>query len=860
MTHKYAISHSESQLQVTISEFLALLWAFLIICCHSYLIAVGAEEEVLGREQAWETQICSPNVCQSARSTFGSIQKSYGTKRLTQISDASRFLAQSQSRVGFGQPEEAPRNPLHRQRRQDQASSRFPASRSYLQRPTLGNPYQASASQFSQFPFASRPAPNAPLFYSATDQFREEDDEEEHEREVADFYALQRSRRQLGGSKLEESSEAEDDGSRGSLGESGDGRDTDERGYGRGGGIKSSWMGNKGRARNKGANAAEAVAEEPVHLARVDSEASTASKGRLEDVGLESVTQGSMTGDEPPDDLAVEIPPDDDPPSIQQFRKLPNATRFDSISPFLPQETNPEDNSNRPHPPDSDTSSAPPLIADPIAEPPRHDAFWGSLYLISLAALFASFFLVYLHTAAPSLKHPLGDTVYTTLHASYYLLAVDTVVAVVVSLLWLAVLRSYVRPLVYTILVAVPIILFSFFLYPLISSYQGKYHGASLQDKAMRWFSFIPGVLALLWGFAVYRGRHSFSKAISILEFSCRILAANPGLLAVGFASLVGVITWTWVWMGMFTRVFLGGHFSSAKTLYIIEASTWWLGMFFVLVYLWTLGILSGIQRATTAATVSQWYFHRLTVPAPTSRQVINAAFSHATTTLFGTICLSTLLALLVRLPFLILPRRVLSLVGICSYTVMPSSVATLTNPLTLTYSAIHSQPLTTSSRALARLSFITPKDPDSTPFRTRNMPSQTPLHSYTLSLLLLRATRFITSLALGFGGWVSTARSLTLINAEGATGGGTTIKGSLYAYMVGLIAAAIGWGILGAMDGVVAGVVDAVVICWGSERGRGDGAVRYCREAEWLFGENEGAAGRVGNDEEAPGFLRGGR
>ncbi|KAK4691422.1 hypothetical protein P7C71_g5575, partial [Lecanoromycetidae sp. Uapishka_2] len=298
----------------------------------------------------------------------------------------------------------------------------------------------------------------------------------------------------------------------------------------------------------------------------------------------------------------------------------------------------------------------------------------------------------------------------------------------------------------------------------------------------------------------------------------------------------------------MFTRVFLGGHLSSAKTLYIIDNSTWLLGMFFVLVYLWSLGVLSGVQRATTAATVSQWYFHRLTVPAPTSRQVINAAFSHSTTTLFGTICLSTLLALLIRLPFLILPRRVLALAGICSYTVIPSTIATLTNPLTLTYSAIHSQPLVTSSRALARLSFITPKDPDSTPFRTRNMPSQTPLHSYTLSLLLLRATRFITALALGFGGWVSTARSLTLTNAEGAAG--STVKGSIYAYVVGLIAAAIGWGVLGAIDGVVAGVVDAVVVCWGSERGRGEG-VRYCREAEYLFGEDERAP-----DSEAQGFL----
>lgn len=458
--------------------------------------------------------------------------------------------------------------------RRDQGSSRFLSSRSYLQRPTLGNPYQASASQFSQFPFASRNAPNAPLFYSATDQFREEDDEEEHEREVADFYALQRSRRQFGGSRLEETSDADDDGSRGSLEESGDGRDTDDRGSGKGRGIKSSWMGDKSHGRGRRAERTKKDSEGTDQLTKVDSEASSGGRGKMVDVGLESTTQGSTTEDEPPDDLAIEIPTDDDPPSIQQFRKMP-APRFDTASPFLPQETHPDDAHDRPAPPESDSSSALPTVAESVSGSPRHDAFWGSLYLISMAALFASFVLVWLHTAAPSLKHPLGDTVYTTMHASYYLLAVDTVVAVIVSLIWLALLRTYVRPLVYLLLGAVPIVLFSFFLYPLISSYQGKAHGASVQDKAMRWFSFIPGVFALLWTFSVYKGRYSLEKAISILEFSCRILAANPGLLIVGFTSLVSVTAWTWLWMAMFTRVFLGGHLSNAKSLYIIDNSTW---------------------------------------------------------------------------------------------------------------------------------------------------------------------------------------------------------------------------------------------------------------------------------------------
>lgn len=73
----------------------------------------------------------------------------------------------------------------------------------------------------------------------------------------------------------------------------------------------------------------------------------------------------------------------------------------------------------------------------------------------------------------------------------------------------------------------------------------------------------------------------------------------------------------------------------------------------------------------------------------------------------------------------------------------------------------------------------------------------------------------------------------------------GAGVRGSLYAYVVGLIAGAIGWAVLGAMEGVLSGILDAVVVCWGSEMGRGrlgemeedDGGVGgYCREAGALL------------------------
>ena len=711
------------------------------------------------------------------------------------------------------QPDEAPRNPLDRARRYDQNPSRLNSR--LFPRPSGQN------STLSQFPFASRQNSQAPLFYSATDDFREEDDEVEHEREVADFYALQRSRRQfVPQTKLEESSEVEDDGSRGSgLDESGNSREAEEAPR-PAVGIRSSWTG--GKRANRGRRPIDTVTETGENEPGPGLQESTV-ESQMHNIELQSTLRSELDQDDPLGGVAIDISEDDNPPSVQQFHKPLRNPR----PPFPDRQAGNTPRADGPPPPDSDTSSIPPTIG-PSVDPPKHDVFWGNLYLICLVAFFASFFLVWLHTSKPNV--PLGDTVYNVLHSSFYLLAVNTVVAIILSLLWLAVLRSYVRELVYAMLVAVPVILFSFSLYPFIASFQGKAQTSSAQDQVMRWLSPLPGVLAAGWVYGVWKGRRSFSKAIGILEFGCKILAANPALLMLGFGALASIVLWTWLWMGMFARVFLGGHLFGK--LFVIDVGTWWLGVFFVLMYLWTLGVATGVQRSTTAATVSQWYFHRLVEPAPTSRQVVLAALSHSFTTLFGTICLSTLLSLLARLPVLILPKQFIALVGLCSYTLLPSSVLILTYPTTLTYGAIHSQPLSAAARSVSQLSFMGPSPMSNNGFRSRRNPGRktSSLPAYNIAFLLLHATRLIASLAFGFGTWVTAARSITI---NDSTSG---IRGSLYAYIVGLIAGAIGWGVLGAMEGVLTGIVDAVVVCWASEVRNGD--VKYCREAGWLLGD----------------------
>ncbi|EER29070.1 hypothetical protein CPC735_037760 [Coccidioides posadasii C735 delta SOWgp] len=733
---------------------------------------------------------------------------------------ASRFLAQSQSRIGFA-PDSA-QNTRDRQRRPNQSFSRFPASRSYLNR-GLGNPYNQAGSSHLQLPFG-RGSTQAPLFYSTTDQFREEDDEQEHEREIADYFALQRSRRNFGAIQMEESSELEG-------GEEGNDSTEHADGFGQGRGIRSSWRGG-----NASGEPSRRTGVETLHEQKEEDDdarsASSKGKGKMVDVRLEDSVPNDMVNLD--NGLHSEFH-DDNPPAVQQFRRSPFANdSFQASSSFIPRETDKQTLLDHPQPPSPGQSEAPRSVAYD-AEPPMHDAFWGHLFLLSLAGLFASSLMVYLHTSEPSGKPGLGDTIYSTLHASFYLLGTYTLVSIFVSLLWLALLKSYVRPLVYAMLIAVPVILYSFALYSFVSSFKGSWHGASVQDKVMRWGSLVPAIMATAWVYSAVKGRHSTGKAISILEFSCRILSANSPLLIVGLATLALIAAWTWAWILMFTRVFLGGHLSKTKSIFIINPESWWLGAYFILIYLWSLGVIAGIQRSVTAATVSQWYFHRLAVPSITPRQIVPAALSFSLTTMFGTICLSTFLSLLIRLPLIILPRRLSSLLSLAAYSIIPTPIAALTNPLTLTYASIFTQPLTPSARTLSQLTFLAPSSAATTihprSFSSNSRHEAPTLVPYRLAKLLLHATRFIMSLALGFAGWVSSARKLQVSD------GSSTVRGSLYAYVVGMLAGALGWGVLAAMEGVLACVLDAAVVCWATEVGTTRREVKYCREAGWLFG-----------------------
>ncbi|UKZ81972.1 hypothetical protein TrVFT333_009751 [Trichoderma virens FT-333] len=234
---------------------------------------------------------------------------------------ASRFLAQSQSRLSnFGQADNdsssRPNDWSSRPTRPYRDAGRGNGGqRSLLGRGYGGNPYQngggaaGGGSRFGQLAFGSRitAAQDAPLFHSTLDEFREEDDEEERDREAADLFALQRSRRVAAASKLADSVES-DANSRGSLEESSRQFDHPYRAQGFGRGIKSSWNGTRSSHHTtvaKNTPLEEEEAEEVDHDSR-DGESDRGDgnhRGNMVDVGLDSQEDAD---DDPPESLLEE--------------------------------------------------------------------------------------------------------------------------------------------------------------------------------------------------------------------------------------------------------------------------------------------------------------------------------------------------------------------------------------------------------------------------------------------------------------------------------------------------------------------------------------------------------------------------
>ena len=450
----------------------------------------------------------------------------------------------------------------------------------------------------------------APLFYSAADNFVDDDD---HNRERD---ALRASRRNFGaffGLGVHE--EADEEGQDSFISDEEQQRSRDVAG------LAASWKPTAPfRFRTGLGRIPIPESMEETELTESVESDQTTRPIRTEVVPEQSVTEGDghyfynpeesqMSTDQPPDDLHIEIP-------LNEDQDLESENLEDSRRPLreeLPApiyQSQAPDQSFRSYPPRQplpDHSLPRPVSAPPLA-PVSHDSTWAAFYGLSMAGMFATSFMVWLGTETPSSGIPLGDTIYSTLHSAFPLLISDVILAIGIALLWLILMRHALQLFVYLLLFTVPISMFTLFLVPLIQSFRGRWDGNTFQDKAMRWGSIAPALIGVWWTYKMWTQRQSLGRAVSIIALSGKIVKENQALVGFSFTVLAGFIAFTFVWVLMFSRVFLrsytvveGGIFYIVIVAdlgtYWIPASSWWLGAYYIFMFLWTWGVFSGIQR-----------------------------------------------------------------------------------------------------------------------------------------------------------------------------------------------------------------------------------------------------------------------
>jgi hypothetical protein len=189
-----------------------------------------------------------------------------------------------------------------------------------------------------------------------------------------------------------------------------------------------------------------------------------------------------------------------------------------------------------------------------------HDSTWAAFYGLSMAGMFATSFMIWIGTETPENGVPLGDTIYSALHSAFPLLISDCILAIGIAMLWLILMRHALQPFIYLLLFTVPISMFTLFLVPLIQSFGGSTGGNTFQDKAMRWASVIPALIGVWWTYKMWKERHSLHRAVSIIALSGKIVKENSALVGFSFTVLGGFIAFTFIWVLMFTRVFLRSY------------------------------------------------------------------------------------------------------------------------------------------------------------------------------------------------------------------------------------------------------------------------------------------------------------
>ncbi|ODQ63130.1 hypothetical protein NADFUDRAFT_80842 [Nadsonia fulvescens var. elongata DSM 6958] len=438
-----------------------------------------------------------------------------------------------------------------------------------------------------------------------------------------------------------------------------------------------------------------------------------------------------------------------------------------------------------------------PHLSHPRMNMVWYDALWSTLFIFLTAAMFATSMIIWFTTSVPS---TIPDTIYSSIISNITLLLKYTIWASMLSIAWFVVLVKHSRSLFHLSLISVPVLLIYISFYTYSMSFRSSHGGFTLQDKLMRLTTSIPLIMAMLWGWVIYKSQSRIQATLNLISRTIVILKEfQLPLIYLSMGSVVCYALFSLVWLSMFCHLFLQGHnliSSGGRLTWSLSPKAWLLGVFYVLMYIWTYFIIAGIGRAATAATVGQYWFHKNTFPSVSPDRVIVAALQYAISTQFGSICLSSLITLLLRLPLLLAPTRLFPLLRLLH---IPINITLNMTPLAMARNRLRtlSDPLSLTRSIITGSSLL------------NAFPGQQSAE-YWIAKLFISSTRIVVCLMFGFFAWVHATTATPDRNDSTST----TIGGSLYGYIVGLLVGWWTWVVMSGSGAVVDGVLDGMVVC----------------------------------------------
>ncbi|KAJ1964114.1 hypothetical protein GGI12_001628 [Dipsacomyces acuminosporus] len=417
------------------------------------------------------------------------------------------------------------------------------------------------------------------------------------------------------------------------------------------------------------------------------------------------------------------------------------------------------------------------------------------LFVANMAAYVLVGCYLLLWTKTPSKRSPYFKDFYDMVDAIAQV-SLASLVSVVLSVIWIQILRYQTRKVVWLTTLGVPVV--SVFIAVWASTQIFRIPGAeNLVSYRVR-SAIVIGVsliLAVRFIWSISQRRQDIERSVDIIRLACDVLVDNKevyafSVLLLAFYGSFAVVSGIFASRLPLVQSLTGG-FQGSAAVWLVTAHHWALPSYLVATFAWTSAVFVQILRMVISSVVCQWYFHRHDPQEPPALQTLQASVVSALTKQFGTVVVSATILLIAKTIHLfeLLLRWVVRLLRVIPVSIIslvvgrPVYFAEGLSSYSSVYAAFTGKGLFESSRAVTRL------------LRKHHL-----LHSPVVSLIKSSMTSYSLLISMVFGYMLGT-KAVEML--------------SVHSVAVAVAGSALPFALLQLVTHVLSCTVEALVVCY---------------------------------------------